>query len=94
MALRRRLDGLLGGTVPELRPDEFVANRYVLAVDGVTAPWKTVPMMLATGSVLLMQHGWRQYFHPGLAAWEHYVPLRDDLSDIVQRYVCMAARPS
>lgn len=92
-ALREQLDRLLGGTVPALRPEDFVAYRYLVAADGVTAPWKTVPMHLATGSVLLMQHRWKQYFHAGLEPWKHYVPLADNMADLARRYAWLEKNP-
>jgi hypothetical protein len=92
-ALRERLDRLLGGPVPELRHDAFAAFRYVIAVDGVTAPWKTVPMHLATGSVLLMQHRWKQYFHAGLEPWTHYVPLGDEMAELAERHAWLERQP-
>jgi Glycosyl transferase family 90 len=93
IALQKRLDSLLGGVVPRLRPEEFAAYRYLLAADGVTAPWKTVPLRLATGSVLLMQHNWLQFFSPGLIAWEHYVPLADDMLDLAERFAWLEDNP-
>ncbi len=91
--LRREIEALLGPPVPELRPEEFVRYRYLLAADGVTAPWKTVPMRMATGSVVLMQSRWNQYFSVALEAWRHYVPLRNDFADLADRYAWLRDHP-
>ncbi len=40
-----------------------------------------------------MQHRWRQFFYPGLAAWEHYVPVANDLSNVMERYEWLRAKP-
>jgi hypothetical protein len=40
-----------------------------------------------------MQHRWCQFFYPGLVAWEHYVPVADDLSDLKERYDGLRADP-
>lgn len=93
-ALRRQVEAMVGPAAPELRHDEFVRYRYLLSVDGVLAPWKTVAMRMATGSVVLMQRRWNQYFTVALTPWRHYVPLRDDFSDLAERYAWLREHPS
>lgn len=92
-ALRQELDDLLGGQAPEIPPSEFVNYKYLVSTDGVASTWKRVANSLRTGSVLLMQHRWRQFFYPGLVAWEHYVPVADDLSDLPTRFAWLRANP-
>ncbi|GMV30064.1 MAG: hypothetical protein AMXMBFR59_21890 [Rhodanobacteraceae bacterium] len=92
-ALRQELDDLLGGLAPEIPPSDFVNYKYLVSTDGVASTWKRVANSLRTGSVLLMQHRWRQFFYPGLAAWEHYVPVADDLSDLPLRFAWLRAHP-
>ncbi len=91
--LRRELDDLLGGAVPETPPWDFVPYKYLLSTDGVVATWKRVANSLWTGSTLLLQHRWNQFFYPGLMAWEHYVPLANDFSDLPQRFAWLQAYP-
>lgn len=91
--LRQELDALLGGEAPEMPPEDFVRYRYLVSTDGVASTWKRVANVLWTGSVLLMQHRWRQYFYPGLVAWEHYVPVADDLSDLLECHAWLCAHP-
>lgn len=85
-ALRQRLDDWLGGLAPHIPMADFTAYKYLISLDGVCSSWKRVAAILWTGSVLLMQNRWQQFFYPGLVAWEHYVPLADDLSDLVTRF--------
>jgi hypothetical protein len=92
-ALRRRLEALLGSPAPELPAESFVSYKYLVSVDGAVAAWKRVPTILASGSVLLLQHRWKQFFSPALKPWEHYVPLADDVSDLVARYEWLQAHP-
>jgi hypothetical protein len=92
-ALRRQLESWFGEPAPTIPAADFTACKYLVSIDGVTSTWKRVATILWTGSVLLMQHNWRQFFYPGLVAWEHYVPLADDLSDLKERYDWLRANP-
>jgi hypothetical protein len=94
MALRRRLERLFGSPSPVLPADAFVAYKYLISTDGVGAGWRRLPTILACGSVVLMQHRWRQFFYPGLKPWVHYVPVNDDMSDLVERHSWMTAHPA
>jgi hypothetical protein len=93
-ALKAELDGLLGGLVPEIAPWEFVAYKYLISFEGATTTWKRVANSLWTGSTLLLQHKWKQFFYPGLVAWVHYVPIADDSSDLLDRYAWLRANPA
>jgi hypothetical protein len=84
--LRRQLQDIFGNPAEELPAEAFVRYKYLVSVDGVASAWKRVPTILASRSVLLLQHRWNQYFYPGLTPWVHYVPLKDDISDLVERY--------
>ncbi len=92
-ALRHQLEELLGGPAPEISPADFALYKYLVSTDGVASTWKRVANSLWTGSVLLMQHRWRQFFYPGLIAWKHYVPLADDLSDIPAKFTWLRTNP-
>lgn len=92
-ALRRQLESWFGEPAPLLPAAAFAACKYLVSTDGVTAAWKRIPTILWTGSVLLMQHRWHQFYNPGLMAWEHYVPLANDLSDLKERYDWLRANP-
>lgn len=93
-ALRRQLESRFGGLAPFIPVADFTAYKYLISLDGVAASWKRVATILWTGSLLLMQHRWRQFFYPGLVAWEHYVPVADDMSDLVERYDGLRADPA
>ncbi|MCF7223782.1 glycosyl transferase family 90 [Marilutibacter chinensis] len=92
-ALRQQLNALLGGPAPEIPPSDFASYKYLISTDGVASTWKRVANSLRTGSVLLMQHRWRQFFYPGLVPWEHYVPIADDLANLPARYAWLRAHP-
>lgn len=93
-ALKQELDNLLSGPAPEIAASEFVFYKYLISIDGAVSAWKRVPNSLWTGSTLLLQHQWKQFFYPGLVAWQHYVPIADDLSDLFDRYAWLRAHPA
>jgi hypothetical protein len=93
-ALRREVEAMVGPAAPELRHEEFVRYRYLISVDGTLTPWATTPLRMLTGSVVLMQRGWEQYFMVALEPWRHYVPLRDDFGDLAERHAWLEAHPA
>lgn len=93
-ALRERLENWFGAVAPFMRMADFTTHKYLVSLDGVCASWKRVAAILWTGSVLLMQNRWQQFFYPGLAAWEHYLPIADDVSDIATRYAWLQENPA
>ncbi len=92
--LSERLKQEFGSPVEGLPAEAFVAYKYLVSVDGVGAAWKRVATILASGSVLLLHHRWTQFFNPALKPWVHYVPLKYDLSDLVERYEWLEAHPA
>jgi hypothetical protein len=94
VALRRQLELQFGGPAAKVPAPGFVPYKYLASLDGAVAAWKRVPTSLASGSVLLLQHRWSQFFYPGLQPWEHYVPLKPDISDILERYAWLRGHPA
>jgi len=92
--LRRQLEEMFGAPAAFVPFESFVRSRYLISVDGVASTWKRVPNILATGSVLLLQHQWKQFFHFGLKPWIHYVPVADDLSDLPRQCEWLACHQS
>jgi hypothetical protein len=93
VALRRQLQDMFGDPAEFLPPESFAPFKYLISIDGVTSRWGCVPTILASGSVLLLQHQWKQFFYPGLEAWVHYVPLKRDISDLVEQYKWLIDHP-
>jgi len=85
-ALRERLTQEIGNPADVLPAESFVQYKYLISLDGVGAAWKRVATILASGSVLLLHHRWTQFFNSAMNPWVHYVPLKYDLSDLLERY--------
>ncbi len=92
--IRAHLTQRFGGLSPYVPESGFMAYKYAISTDGAVAAWRRVPVILASGCVLLLQHEWKQFFYPGLLPWEHYVPIRTDISDLLEKYEWLEDHPA
>ena len=59
--------------------------KYQLNVDGTVAAYR-FPYLLAGDSLVLKQDSpFYEHFYNKLEPWKHYVPLKRDLSDVVEK---------
>ncbi|CBZ51751.1 hypothetical protein NCLIV_015430 [Neospora caninum Liverpool] len=74
-----------GGYKSRIPLEKFGEYKYQLLVDGSVAPFRT-PYLLMTGS-LPLKHESRYYewFYGDLKAGVHYLPFKNDLSDLVDQ---------
>lgn len=72
-----------------LRPttwQENVQYKYQILIDGVTCTFPAVHWKLLSGSLCFKQASEDiQYFYDDLIPWKHFVPVRNDLSDIREK---------
>jgi hypothetical protein len=67
--------------------DEMIKYKYVLDVDGHASTWDATAWKLNSGSVILKTEScWSQWFFDNYKAWVHYVPVKDDFSDIQAQF--------
>jgi len=66
---------------------EMVGYKYLLDIDGTAGSWDSTAWKLNSGSVILkVESCWRQWFHNDYIPWVHYVPIKDDFSNIKEQY--------
>lgn len=64
---------------------EFFDYKYQLNLDGTVAAYR-FPYLLAGGSLVFKQDSkYYEHFYSSLTPWEHYIPVKRDLSDLVDR---------
>jgi tetratricopeptide (TPR) repeat protein len=76
---------LLSKPVP---PSHLWRYRYAVDIDGNSNSWRGLYEKLCSGSAVLKvqsQHGYRQWYYDRLRAWEHFVPVRADMTDLPER---------
>jgi hypothetical protein len=79
---RLRAEGLFRDFVPNDRLDEY---RVHIDIDGNSGPWTSLLGKLHSGSPVLRvtsELGFAQWYHGRLVPWEHYVPVRSDMTDL------------
>jgi serine/threonine protein kinase len=73
------------GTVPPLSLEQQSRYKYVINVDGHVAAFR-LSIELNMGSVVLLAVSqWRIWYSAMLTPYEHYVPVKQDLSDLVEQ---------
>jgi len=77
--------GLLGGRIAQAR---FGRYKFALDVDGHTNAWSNFMVRLLLGCCVLKiesERGFRQWFYHRLEPWSHFVPVRADMSDLLEK---------
>ncbi len=76
---------LLGG---KIRQAIWGRYKFALDVDGHTNAWSNFFVRLLLGCCTLKiasEYGFRQWYYDRLMPWEHYVPVRADMSDLIEK---------
>ena len=77
--------GLVLGRVPW---ETWSSYKYLIDIDGNSSPWSNLFQRLLTGSPVLKvesYRGLRQWYYDDLVAWDNYVPIAPDASDLVDK---------
>ncbi len=65
---------------------EFIKYKYVIDIDGNSNSWPGLFTKLLTGSCILkVESPWRQWYYESLKPWINYVPVKTDLSDLIEK---------
>jgi hypothetical protein len=74
--------GLISGHLPQT---DFLKYRFQIDIDGNSNSWSFLPKLIMGSCILKVGSDWRQWFYSGLRPWEHYVPIKNDLSNLEER---------
>lgn len=65
---------------------EFIKYKYLIDIDGNSNAWSGLFRKLLTGScVLKVESDWKQWYYPRLKPWVNYVPIKNDMSDLIEK---------
>ena len=79
------------GSIPR---EKQVAYKYIIDIDGNASTWDATAWKLNSGSVIMKTDTlWRQWFYDKFVAWEHFVPIKDDFSDLLEKYYWCEENP-
>ncbi|KAL4712826.1 hypothetical protein ACJJTC_011896 [Scirpophaga incertulas] len=74
-----------GPKAPHISFFNFFDYKYQINIDGTVAAYR-MPYLLAGGGMVMKQDSpYYEHFYKQLNAWEHYVPVSRDLSDLKER---------
>ena len=72
-----------------LRPPASMAEharfKFQVDIDGIANAWATLERFLCGSCVLKVGTPFEMWFYPRMRAWEHFVPVRADLTDLEER---------
>uniref|UniRef100_A0A3Q3AY00 Protein O-glucosyltransferase 2 n=1 Tax=Kryptolebias marmoratus TaxID=37003 RepID=A0A3Q3AY00_KRYMA len=78
-------ESLYGPLVKHVSFFDFFKYKYQINIDGTVAAYR-LPYLLAGDSVVLKQDsGYYEHFYHELKPWEHYIPVRADLGDLLEK---------
>ena len=67
---------------------DWLGDKYAVDIDGWTNAWSNLIIRLHFGCCVLKiasADGYRQWWYDRLVPWEHYVPVRADMSDLAEK---------
>lgn len=84
---RRNLEqaGILAGYVDQMT---WLVRKFALDIDGNTNAWSNLFTRLLAGCCVIKiasPFGFRQWYYEELKPWQHFVPVRADLSDLLEK---------
>lgn len=77
--------GFIGETVPE---PSWMGRKFAIDIDGSTNTWSNLILRLHYGCCVLKvesQHNFAQWYYDRLKPSEHYVPVKPDMSDLLDQ---------
>jgi hypothetical protein len=79
-AMTKRLveHGLLGNSIPQIA---FMKHKFQIDIDGNANSWGLFNKLLMGSCILKVESDWLQWYYPDLKPWQHYIPVKGDLSD-------------
>uniref|UniRef100_A0A1A8ICF7 KDEL (Lys-Asp-Glu-Leu) containing 1 n=1 Tax=Nothobranchius kuhntae TaxID=321403 RepID=A0A1A8ICF7_NOTKU len=78
-------ESLYGPMVKHVSFFDFFKYKYQINIDGTVAAYR-LPYLLAGDSVVLKQDsGYYEHFYHELRPWEHYIPIKADLGDLLEK---------
>ena len=74
---------------------EHLLYKYLIAVDGNTCTWERLPWIMLSQSVLVKQETANiEWFYPALKPYVHYIPIKEDLSNLLEQIEWMKGHDS
>ncbi len=85
--------GLAADPIPE---ETWLDRKYAIDIDGFTNTWSNLFIRMCFGCCVLKvasQYGYRQWYYDRLKPYEHFVPVKADMSDLFTQLAWVRANP-
>lgn len=79
------VDKLSFGLASRMSPEEQSKYKYIVDVDGHVSAYRLSLEMSMGSVILLVESDWKIWYHNKLIPYVHYVPVKRDLTDILDR---------
>jgi len=73
------------GKVPHTSFIDFWKHKYLLNIDGTVAAYRFMALMAGNSLVFKQDSEYVEWFYDGLEPYKHYIPVKRDLSDLVEK---------
>ncbi|MEO6395957.1 MAG: glycosyl transferase family 90 [Devosia sp.] len=73
---------------PPIPTEHWSSCKYAIDIDGETNAWSNLFVRLLMGCCVIKvesQHGYRQWYYDRLKPFENYVPVKPDMSDLLEK---------
>jgi len=74
--------GIFRPAIPMIQHGRY---RYLIDIDGFANAWSFFEKLLLGCCILKVGSPFEQWFYGDIAEWEHFVPVRQDLSDLAEK---------
>jgi hypothetical protein len=85
LAAKLSHDGLMATKIPE---KDWINDKLALDIDGTTNTWSNMLVRMHLGCCIIKvdsQEGFRQWYYDRIRPWEHFVPVKSDMSDLIEK---------
>lgn len=69
----------------KMTSEEVTAHKYILVLEGHVAAFRTATQMLSQSCILLQDSKYIMWYSHLIKPYKHYVPVKEDLSDLIDR---------
>jgi len=73
------------GKSPHVPFYDFFDYKYQLCIDGTVAAYRLPYLLAGGGAVFKTESKYFEHFYQDLLPWVHYIPVKEDLSDLIER---------
>ncbi|MCZ4243490.1 glycosyl transferase family 90 [Pedobacter punctiformis] len=79
--------------VPYTTLPDHCKYKYLIDVEGNSYSARLKFLFYSRRVVFIQDREWKEYFHDQLVAYKHYIPVKNDLSNLVSQYEMIESKP-